>query len=176
MAFPLRSVFGAALGLCSFVSGHAGSLEDAWEPQDHEMRIKCWKMEGVPWSDVERAGHRVRCMPSPITSKCSGSLPRAEGSARTGRASVRGERLSVLTSAGQGQWQTSEACSGTGGDHGAMPWQLRQSRDLAAERCHDRVDGLVTPECSVSGQDAGGYRGRSQTAWSCREAEEDMGD
>lgn len=34
--------------------------------------------------------------------------------------------------------------------------------------CHD---GLVTPEHSVSGQDAGGYRGRSQTWWSCRVAE-----
>lgn len=38
--------------------------------------------------------------------------------------------------------------------------------------CHD---GLVTPERSVSGQDAGGYRGRSQTDWSCRAAEEQMG-
>lgn len=79
----------------------------------------------MPCGDVERDAHRVRCMPSPMTSDCSGSLPRAEGSARTGRASVRGERLLCSRATGRANGERQRACSGTGGDHGAMPWQRK---------------------------------------------------
>jgi hypothetical protein len=49
-------------------------------------------------------------MPSPIMTDCSGSLPRAEGSARTRGVPVRDERLSVMTS----QWQQGESVFGDG--------------------------------------------------------------
>jgi hypothetical protein len=75
---------------------------------------------------------------------------------------MRGERLSVVTS----QWQQGER---TGGDHGAMPWQRKMVRATVASAIQRFARkawhaGLVTPEGRVFRQDAGGYRGRSQTA------------
>lgn len=64
---------------------------------------------------------------------------------------MRGERLSVLTSVGRGQWQRRDRASGTGDAHGArypgsqrrVPQLLRRLRIWEGEGCDA---GGVTPE------------------------------
>lgn len=79
--------------------------------------------------------------------------------------SVRRERLSVLTSAGLGQWQLQQWLLGPAADHCTMPWQRRVRATVASAiqdlrkggRCNAGVG--VTTVAAVSGQDLDGYRG-----------------
>lgn len=99
----------------------SSTFEDAWQPRDVGNESLSFRSKAVCRSVTSKVTYASQLLYA-ITD-CSGSLPRAKGSARTGRASVQHERLGVLTRSSASQWQRRKSAPGDGEDHCAMPWQ-----------------------------------------------------